>query len=498
MIYEVNKTNSTRKNDLMFLSMACAILVFGVYFLSAVQSNKAYSLDIQSNNFHRDATNGISTLSINSITEEKIEQTKDDIHEAMDIESPSMDDFDKFKNEIKQMMESQIADQYIVILKDSNYSASSVDQLNLSDIIKEKKVELLNQFDNVVKGITIKTNDQKVLEDLKNNPDVAIVEKDQVVYIFEPMTDDQMQLSSSQEVPYGIKRIDGDLSSTKSGDGKGNVDVDIAILDTGVSLDHPDLNVYKEVTFVAGTNNANDDNGHGTHVAGIAAAKDNSQGSVGVAPGARIWAIKLLDYNGYGTISNIVKGVDYVTKNADKIDVANLSFGCECASEAMDLAIDKAVKAGVTFVVAAGNSGKDGKTFSPGNNPNVISVSAIVDTDGKCGGLGPDTRYGDDDALAVFSNFGDTVDIAAPGVNIFSTFKDGTYATLSGTSMAAPYVTGAAALYKSNHPSASPSSVLNNLLSEGSKNLSCDGKGFGSFFGDKDNKKEPMLDVRKF
>ncbi len=478
--------------------MGFAILVFSVYSLSTIQMNNAYSLDLSSNNFQIDTNNGISTLSINSITEEKIEQTKKDMQEGIDIELPSMGDFDKFRNEIKQKMESQIADQYIVILKDSNYSISSIDQLNLSDIIKEKKIELLNQFDNVVKGITIKTNDQKILEDIKKNPNVEIVEKDQVVYMFEPLNNIPTELSSSQKIPFGIKRIDGDQSSTKSGDGKGSVDVDIAILDTGVSLNHPDLNVYKQVTFISGTNNANDDNGHGSHVAGIAAAKDNSQGSVGVAPGARIWAIKLLDYNGYGTISNIVKGVDYVTKNADKIDVANLSFGCECTSEAMDLAINKAVKAGVTFVVAAGNDGKDGKTFSPGNNPNVVSVSAIVDTDGKCGGLGPDTRYGADDTLAVFSNFGNTVDIASPGVNIFSTFKDGQYATLSGTSMAAPYVTGAAALYKSIHHSASPSDVFNALSSDGSKTLSCDGKGFGSFSGDKDGKKEPLLNVKNF
>ncbi|NOJ28827.1 MAG: peptidase S8 [Nitrososphaeraceae archaeon] len=492
----VLKTNHYFINNFLLSCLCMVILALSVDSLLSFEKQKGYSSDSLPNNFQIDASNGISTLSINSVTEEKMERTIQNMEENIDIVLPSMEDFQKFKNEIHQMMESQIANQYIVILK-NNYSISSEDQLNLSSIIKEKKVELLNQFDDVVKGVTIKINDPQTLEDIKNNPNVAFVEKDQLVYIFDPFNENLTQFSS-QIIPYGVDRIDGDLSSTKSGNGNGNVDVDIAILDTGVSLTHPDLNIYKQVTFVSGTTNANDDNGHGTHVAGIAAAKDNSQGSVGVAPGARIWAVKLLDYNGYGTISNIIKGVDYVTKNANKIDVANLSFGCECTSEAMNLAINKAIKAGVTFVVAAGNSGKDGKTFSPGNNPNVISVSAIVDSDGKCGGMGINTRYGNDDTLATFSNFGNTVDIAAPGVNIYSTFKDESYATLSGTSMASPYVAGAVALYKSTHPSASPSSVFDTLVSSGSTKLTCDGKGFGSFSEDKDSKKEPVLYVKNF
>ena len=124
-----------------------------------------------------------------------------------------------------------------------------------------------------------------------------------------------------------------------------------------------------------------------------------------------------------------------MTQHANEIDVVNLSFGCECHSQALETAINSSAGAGVTYVVAAGNSHKDALTFSPASNPNVIAVSVIVDTDGKCGGFGQGTKYGKDDTLASFSNYGLTVKMGAPGVNILSTFKGHSYRTLSGTSM---------------------------------------------------------------
>ncbi len=274
--------------------------------------------------------------------------------------------------------------------------------------------------------------------------------------------------------------------------------MDIAIIDTGVDLTHPDLNVFKNISFVKGVKKGNDDNGHGTHVAGTTAAKDDSNGVVGVAPGARIWAVKVLDKNGSGSLSNVIKGIDYVTANAAQIEVTNMSLGCQCNSAAMNTAIANSVAAGVTYVVAAGNNAMDASTFSPANHPDVIAVSAIVDTDGKCGGLGSSTGYGADDTFASFSNFGSVVDIAAPGVNIYSTWKGGSYNTISGTSMASPHVAGAAALYKSTHI-ASPADVKASLLSTGSTPSStCDGNGFGYFTGDKDVFSEPLVYVKNY
>ena len=341
-------------------------------------------------------------------------------------------------------------------------------------------------FDSVIRGFTARVPNQHVIDALAKDPRVAYIEQDQQVQAF------------FQGLPTGINRVDADLSPTRSGDGTGGVNADIAILDTGIDFSHPDLNVYVQKTFVSGTSSANDDNGHGTHIAGIAAAKDNGYGVVGVAPGARLWAIKVLDSTGSGFISDIIAGIDYIAQYSSLVDVANLSFGCQCKSYALDSAINNAVAKGITFVVAAGNAHTDASTFSPANNPNVIAVSAIADSDGRCGRVGPSTGYGRDDSFASFSNYGPAVDMAAPGVNILSTYKGGSYAFMSGTSMATPYVVGAAALYKATvNPYASPLTVKNALQSQGSKiSTMCDGNGHGYFTGDPDPYHEPLLYAR--
>ncbi len=178
----------------------------------------------------------------------------------------------------------------------------------------------------------------------------------------------------------------------------------------------------------------------------IAAAKDNSDGVVGVAPGARLWSIKVLDSSGNGFISDIIEGVDYVTAHADEIDVANLSFGGEGTNTALRTAIINSVISGVTYA-AAGNDEKDASTVIPASYPEVMAVSAIVDKDGKCGGLSSPTSAGNDDTLADFSNFGSVIDIAAPGVLIKSTARGSSYTdSFSGTSASTPHGTGAGRL----------------------------------------------------
>jgi subtilisin family serine protease len=274
-------------------------------------------------------------------------------------------------------------------------------------------------------------------------------------------------------------------------------DVDIAILDTGVSLSHPDLNVYRNISVIENITTADDELGHGSHVAGIAAAKDNELGVVGMAPGARIWAIKVCDAEGDCKVSDQLKGMDYVIKHADEIDVVNLSLENH-NSPALNNIIDKAIEAGVTVVTAAGNYGKDAAATSPANNPNALTVSAIGDSDGKCGGVGPVLKQFDgnvtDDTMAYFSNFGPVVKIAAPGVNIFSTYNGTGYAIESGTSMAAPHVAGAAALYKAIFPDATPAEVKAKITAISTQpDTPCDGGPRGYFTGDKDTIKEPLL-----
>ncbi len=409
----------------------------------------------------------------------------------LDIEIPFYY-FYNYQNLDNHNLESNniIPNQFIVYLQEDNkVGSNSIDPLEFyNSELKKTGTELLYVYDYVVKGFAIKISNNKVLEQLKNNPLVAYMGQDRKISTF---INSHIE---NQIIPQSVDRVDGDINLENINSNV--VDADIAILDTGIDLDHNDLNVFHEKSFIPEATNADDDHGHGTHLAGIAAARDNSLGIVGIAPGAQLWALKVLESSGMGEISTLIKGLDYINQNSDQVDVAVLSLGCECESGALNIAISNSIKAGITIVVAAGNEGKNARTFTPANNPEVITVSAIADSDGKCGGNGPSTPYGADDMLASFSNFGDAVDISAPGVEIYSTFKSNSYTKLTGTSMAAPHVAGAAALYISLYPEASPKDVKNYLLNSGT-NLSdlCNGNGHGYFGGDRDGSHEPLLYV---
>ena len=318
-----------------------------------------------------------------------------------------------------------------------------------------------------------------------------------------PVTGHVAQVEWSQILPNGFKRTVPINDTTQSDDeaGQTQIDADIAILDTGVSLTHPDLNVYRNVSFVDGVTSGDDDIGHGSHTAGIAAAKDNDVGIVGVAPGARIWAIKVCDQFGECKISDQIKGIEYATQYANEIDVLNISIE-NPNSPALNNALAQAVKAGITVIASAGNYGVNAALTSPANSPNVLTVSAIGDSDGVCGGSGPALVEPDgtvpDDSFAFFSNFGPAVKMAAPGVKILSTYNGTSYAVESGTSMAAPHVAGAAALYKAEFPDASPAQVIANLTASGILPGSvCDEGPRGYFEGDVDTINEPLL-LREF
>ncbi|MEI5011232.1 S8 family serine peptidase [Streptomyces sp. PmtA] len=327
---------------------------------------------------------------------------------------------------------------------------------------------------------------------LADEPGVRSVEPDRPVRI------------AAQSVPTGVDRAEADLSATAAIDGKDTrVNADVAVIDTGVDADHPDLNVYE-----AGGKNCwlpmlppMDMHGHGTHVAGTIGALDNDTGVVGVAPGARIWPVQVLSPFGSGSTSNVICGIDYVTEHADEIEVANMSLGgsgkddgnCgKSNNDAMHQAICNSVAKGVTYAVAAGNDHTDASGFVPAAYDEVITVSALADFDGKSGGLGSATCRSDrDDTFANFSNYGRDVDLIAPGVCIRSTFMNGGYSTLSGTSMAAPHVAGGAALYRATHAGASPAEVKTALVKAGGTDWlwpSEDGDGI----------KEPLLRLRSF
>jgi subtilisin len=304
------------------------------------------------------------------------------------------------------------------------------------------------------------------LDDIERDPRVEFVSEDRPV------------AAVAQTLPTGVDRIDGESSShyfsnTWSG-------IAVAVIDTG-SGPHSDLNVVGGKNCSTGTSFA-DGNGHGTHVAGTIGAKNDSSGVVGVAPGIPIYSVRVLNNAGSGSWSSVVCGIDWVTANASNLNikVANMSLGgtgtddSNCGqtnNDALHKAICGSVAAGVTYVVAAGNSNTNLAGFVPAAYDEVLAVTAMADFNGQPGGGAAATCRSDvDETPADFSNFAaaGTADanhtIAAPGVCILSTWKNGGYNTISGTSMASPHVAGTAALcIGTGQCTGTPSTVINKL-----------------------------------
>jgi len=250
-------------------------------------------------------------------------------------------------------------------------------------------------------------------------------------------------------LPWGIDKVDADISSTAAGDGTGTVTgVRAYVIDTGISRTHPDLRVVWHVNFTGLFGGGNTDcHGHGTHVSGTIGARDNDASVVGVAPGVALVGVKVLNCQGSGTTSGVIKGVDWVTAKAVKPAVANMSLG-GTPSLALDNAVRASASSGIVYALAAGNSGADACGSSParagaGTDNGIITVAATDSSDTE----------------ASFSNYGDCVDIWAPGVGVLSTWPGGGTAVLSGTSMASPHTAGGAALYLSTNPGATPVDV---------------------------------------
>jgi subtilisin len=371
---------------------------------------------------------------------------------------------------------------YVVVLKGSAGSAEVVAKRHAGRF----GASVSHVYRNALSGYSATLSPARVAA-LRADPSVAAVVPDRTLRI------------QAQTLPTGINRIDGELSSTVSGNGSGTVNVDVAIIDTGIGP-NSDLNIVGGTNCVGGSS-FNDDNGHGTHVAGTVAARDNTAGVVGVAPGARLWAVKVLNAQGSGSISQIICGIDWVTARAGTIEVANMSLGgqspfgsfsgCSSSFDPMHPAICRSVQAGVTYAVAAGNSAANANNFVPATYNEVITTSALADFNGQPGGGAASTcRADQDDTFADFSNFGADVDLIAPGVCILSSAPNGGLATFSGTSMASPHVAGAAALYKSTHASATPAKVKAALQAAGNLNWNNS--------DDRDSTKERLLNVDAF
>lgn len=263
-------------------------------------------------------------------------------------------------------------------------------------------------------------SNEKSEHELRKNKNVEYIEEDALAFV-SARTSPQ----PAQTLSWGIDRVDAELVWPL---GNTADPIRVGIIDTGISLTHPDLqqNIKGGINTIRPGRSANDDNGHGSHVAGIIGAVNNAIGVVGVAPQVDLYAIKALNSTGSGYLSDIIEGLDWAVAN--NMQILNMSLGTTSDSQAMHDAIIRAHNAGIVIVAAAGNSG--GAVEYPAKYPEVIAVSA---TDSN-------------NQIAYFSSRGPEVDLAAPGVSIFSSYKGSAYATLSGTSMATPHVVGAAAL----------------------------------------------------
>jgi subtilisin family serine protease len=333
---------------------------------------------------------------------------------------------------------------YIVVLEDGTTTSPVVvagQHVGFGVTVGQSQV-----FSHALAGFTADLSTADVAA-LRADERVAAVEPDQVVQLAQAP-------SPGQQVSTGVQRISGDDNPALTIDGVDDIriDVDVAVIDSGVA-DHRDLNVVARADCTVGPACVEgaglDDNGHGTHVAGIVGAIDNDLDVVGVAPGARLHSVKVCGSTGQCLLSAMVASLDYVTAHAGTIEVVNMSVAGPGSSPALDQAVTGAIDAGVVLVVASGNEHNDVAGYFPGSHPDVIAVSALADFDGAPGGLaaGEGCRPGSpDDVLADFSNFGTGIDVAAPGVCIVSTWNDGGVTSQSGTSMAAPHVAGTAAL----------------------------------------------------
>lgn len=295
-----------------------------------------------------------------------------------------------------------------------------VNQVAKDELISKAGGVKIKNLD-LIGGMAVYLPDKAAEKALLKKAGVLRIEEDVVVYTLAKPA----PVLPAEVLPWGINRIDADLVwGTTTGD-----PVKVAVIDTCIDLAHPDLktNIKGGYNAINPLKSSDDDNGHGTHVAGIIAAIDNEIGVIGVGPQIDLYAVKVLSRTGSGYLSDVIEGLDWAISN--KIQIVNMSLGTASNIQSFHDAITRVYNAGIVLVAAAGNN-SGGSVDYPAAYPEVIAVSA--------------TDSGD--KIAYFSSVGPEVDLSAPGMSIYSTYKGSTYKTLSGTSMAAPHIAGVAAL----------------------------------------------------
>jgi hypothetical protein len=315
-----------------------------------------------------------------------------------------------------------IEGQYIIAYKLSSVDARTISTQRISqiseDVLLRNKIRssaVQKSFVGEPGGFVARLS-AKELASLKSDPAIEAIEPDRVVALSTCFT-----VAAPRLITWNVNRVG-------FGNGIGKT---AWIIDTGIEFDHPDLTVdqTRSKSFINGVTSADDENGHGTHVAGIIGAKNNEFGVLGVASGTTLISLRVLDKDGEGTLSAIIQALGYVNANAKAGDVVNLSLGEDSVSSILDQQVQNTAARGIYVSIAAGNDKAPARNYSPGraNGTNIFTVSAIDSIDNFAG----------------FSNFGnDVVDYAAPGVRILSTYLNGKYAYMSGTSMAAPHMAG--------------------------------------------------------
>lgn len=326
--------------------------------------------------------------------------------------------------------------QFIVVFKDD--APGSAAAARLSELAAQHRGQVARAYEHVLNGGVMRMTEAQA-EALARNPRVDYVEQDSVVQLIVPAA--TVGTVTQSPATWGLDRIDQralplDGSYVYGADGFG---VTAYIIDTGIRISHSEFGGRAAVAYDALGGTGLDCHGHGTHVAGTVGGA-----TYGVAKGVKLAAVRVLDCNGSGTTSGVIAGVDWVGKNAAKPAVANMSLGGG-ASFSLDTAVKNAIASGVTFALAAGNNNADACKTSPARLAQGLTVGATTATD----------------ARASYSNYGKCLDLFAPGSSITSAWytSDTAAAVLSGTSMATPHATGAAALYLQTNPSASPSTV---------------------------------------